>query len=111
MEEQDMSSIEKVTPEQVSGGPPADPRAALPQARQRTRSSGQVLEALALPVAWVVLIVVFGVLRPDTFLTSGNASSILASQAVLVVVTLGLIIPLTGGDYDLSVASVVSLSA
>jgi ribose transport system permease protein len=72
--------------------------------------NGKTLEASALPFAWVVVIVVFGVLRPDTFLTSANFSSILASQAVLVVVTLGLVVVLTGGDYDLSIASVVGLS-
>jgi ribose transport system permease protein len=35
----------------------------------------------------------------------------LGSQAVLLILTLGLIIPLRAGDYDLSVASVFSLSA
>lgn len=79
--------------------------------RPRPRLSGQTLEALALPIAWVAVVIVFGILKPDTFLTSANLSSILASQAVLVVVTLALIIPLTAGDYDLSVASVVGLSA
>jgi ribose transport system permease protein len=54
---------------------------------------------------------VFGILKPNTFLTQANFSSILASQAVLVVVTLGLVLVLTGGDYDLSVASVVGLSS
>jgi ribose transport system permease protein len=73
--------------------------------------NGKVLEACALPIAWVVVIVVFGILKPNTFLTQANLSSILASQAVLVVVTLGLVIVLTGGDYDLSVASVVGLSS
>ena len=68
------------------------------------------LEALALPIAWIVVIALFGYLRPDTFLTSANFSSILASQAVLVVVTLGLVVVLTCGDYDLSIASVVGLS-
>jgi ribose transport system permease protein len=80
-------------------------------ARRRPRPSGQTLEALALPIAWVAVVIVFGILKPETFLTSANLSSILASQAVLVVVTLALIIPLTAGDYDLSVASVVGLSA
>jgi ribose transport system permease protein len=79
--------------------------------RPRPRLSGQTLEALALPIAWVAVCIVFGILRPNTFLTSANLSSILASQAVLVVVTLALIIPLTAGDYDLSVASIVGLSA
>ena len=69
------------------------------------------MEALALPIAWVVVIVIFGVLRPGTFLSSANFASILASQAVLVVVSLALVIVLTAGDYDLSVASVVGLSA
>jgi ribose transport system permease protein len=79
--------------------------------RSRGRFSSETLEALALPLAWLLVIVIFSSLRPQTFLTTANASSILASQAVLVVVTLGLVIPLTAGDYDLSVASVVSLSA
>jgi ribose transport system permease protein len=73
--------------------------------------TSELLEAIALPLAWVALIIVFGFLRPETFLSGANLSSILASQAVLVVVALGLIIPLTAGDYDLSVASVVLLSA
>jgi ribose transport system permease protein len=72
--------------------------------------NGKTLEASALPIAWVVVIALFGFLRPDTFLTTENFSSILASQAVLVVVTLGLVVVLTGGDYDLSIASVVGLS-
>lgn len=75
------------------------------------RLSGQTLEAIALPLAWVGVIIIFGFLRPETFLSSANLSSILASQAILVVVALGLIIPLTAGDYDLSIASVVLLSA
>ena len=81
------------------------------ETRRRRGLSSQTLEAIALPVAWVVLIVIFGLLTPKTFLSSANLSSILASQAILVVVALGLIIPLTAGDYDLSIASVVLLSA
>jgi ribose transport system permease protein len=80
-------------------------------AARRAWLSSQTLEAIALPFAWVVLIIVFGFLKPETFLSSANLSSILASQAILVVVALGLIIPLTAGDYDLSISSVVLLSA
>ena len=50
-------------------------------------------------------------LRPDTFLSWANFSTIFGSQAVLVVVTLGLIIPLTAGDYDLSIAGMLTLSS
>ena len=68
-------------------------------------------ERFGLLIAWAAVIIVFGLLRPDTFLSWANLSTILGSQAVLVVVTLGLIIPLTAGDYDLSIASVLTLSA
>jgi ribose transport system permease protein len=68
-------------------------------------------ERFGLVIAWTAVIVVFGAIRPDTFLSWANFSTILGSQAVLVVVTLGLIIPLTAGDYDLSIASVLTLSA
>ena len=57
------------------------------------------------------MIAVFSALRPDTFATSANFSTILGSQAVLVVLALGLIIVLTAGDYDLSIAGVLALSA
>jgi len=72
---------------------------------------GGRLEAVALPLTWVVVAAVFSFLRPDTFFTWANVSSILASQAVLLLVALALIIPLTANDFDLSVAAVVGLSA
>ena len=50
-------------------------------------------------------IALFGYLRPDSFLTWSNFATILGSQSVIVVTALGLIIPLTAGDYDLSIAS------
>ena len=68
-------------------------------------------ERLALPIAWGLVIVLFGVLEPDTFLTTTNFQTIFGSQAVLVVLTLALLIPLTAGDYDLSIAYVLSLAA
>jgi ribose transport system permease protein len=66
---------------------------------------------LALPVAWGLIVALFGALEPHTFLSTANFQTIFGSQAVLVVLTLALVVPLTAGDYDLSVASVVTLSA
>jgi ribose transport system permease protein len=60
-------------------------------------------------VVWGVVIVVFGLLKPDTFLTSSNFSTIFGSQAVLVILALALLIPLTVGEYDLSVAGSMGL--
>lgn len=68
-------------------------------------------ERYGLLVAWLAVIIVFGILRPTTFLSWMNFSTIFGSQAVLVVLTLGLIIPLTAGDYDLSIAGNLTLSA
>jgi len=68
-------------------------------------------EQYGLIVVWAALIVAFGALKPDTFLTWSNVSSLLGSQAVLVVVTLGLIIPLTANDFDVSIANVMTLSS
>jgi ribose transport system permease protein len=68
-------------------------------------------ERYALLVAWGVTCVVFGILRPDTFLTTSNFTTIFGSQAILVVLTLALLVPLTAGDYDLSVAASMGLSA
>ncbi len=68
-------------------------------------------ERYGLLIAWLAVIVLFGAARPDTFLSWANFSTIFGSQAVLVVVTLGLIIPLTAGDYDLSIASMLTLSS
>src|ERR1700734_3108671 len=49
--------------------------------------------------------------RRLTFLTWSNLSTVLGSQAVLLVVTLGLIIPLTANDFDLSIAFVMTMSS
>ena len=71
-------------------------------------SLGSLLERYGLVIVWVAVIAIFGFLRPDTFLTWSNFSSIFGSEAVLVIVTLGLIIPLTAGDFDLSIAQTLT---
>ena len=49
-------------------------------------------QRLALPAVWLLVIALFGVLEPDTFLTSANFQTIFGSQAVLAVLTLGLLL-------------------
>jgi len=100
-----VSSTATVSPATVSAAESAARVAAL-RARRTRR-----LEAGALPLAWAVVAIVFSILQPAAFLTWSNVASMFASQTVLVVVTLALIIPLTTGDFDLSVGSVVGISA
>mgnify|MGYP004528456459 CR=1 FL=1 len=65
-------------------------------------------ERFGLVVVWVAVIAIFGALRPESFLTWSNFSTIFGSEAVLVIVTLGLVIPLVAGDFDLSIAQVLT---
>ncbi|MBZ9799862.1 ABC transporter permease [Mesorhizobium sp. ES1-4] len=69
------------------------------------------LERFGLLLVWMAIIALFAFLLPDIFLTWPNFSSMFGSQAVLVILTLGLIIPLTAGDMDVSVAQVLVLSS
>jgi ribose transport system permease protein len=79
--------------------------------RGRARGLAKYGEPLALPAVWVVGIIIFGSLLPDVFLTTSNFSAMFSSQTSLLVVTLALIVPLTAGEYDLSVGSVAGLSS
>jgi ribose transport system permease protein len=63
------------------------------------------LESYALIVAWILTIIAFSVLRPDTFPTTSNFETIFGSQSVLVVLTLALILPLIVGQFDLSIGA------
>ena len=80
--------------------------------RQRRRMRiGSNLERFGLVIAWASIIILFGILLPNTFLTWPNISTMLGSQAVLVVVALGLTISLTVGEFDLSIANVLVLAS
>lgn len=62
-------------------------------------------------LVWGGMAGVFTVLRPETFATTTNMKTILGTQVVLVVSTLGLLITLIIGSYDLSIsANVVFVS-
>lgn len=58
---------------------------------------------------WVLLIVVFGALKPDIFLTLSNFQTMFDSQAVLLLLSLALLVSMISGDFDLSVAGIFSM--
>jgi ribose transport system permease protein len=98
----------------AAGAPPsgdAPGSAGHPSLGRQRRSVSGWLEICALPLAWLLVIVVFSILKPDTFLTVANFSNIFGSYSVPFILTLSLVLPLTCGDYDLSVASVAAMSA
>lgn len=86
--------------------PAAGPAAAEP-VKLKTRREP---ERFALIGVWAIVIVIFS-LTTDRFMTEGNISSMLGSQTVLLILALALLVPLRVGDYDLSVAATLGVSA
>lgn len=61
--------------------------------------------------AWVLLVVLFGIWVPETFLTSATIRTVGATSAVTALAAMGLIIPLAAGLFDLSVAANIGVAA
>lgn len=68
-------------------------------------------ERWALVLVWVLVVGAFSVIEPSTYFTTSNFQTIFGSQAVLLMLSLGLLLPLTTGDFDLSIASNMALSS
>lgn len=69
-----------------------------------------LLRRYGLVVAWALLIIVFSALRPGTFPTTGNFEGIFGSQAVLLILAIGLIVPFSAGEFDLSISGVLGIT-
>jgi ribose transport system permease protein len=52
---------------------------------------------------WAVLIIIFSILTPETFLTTTTWRSLLDQEAITAMLAIGLVVPLACGVYDLSV--------
>lgn len=88
--------------------PPSQPDAAQAQrlsarARLMPRSASHVVATYGLLVVFVLVVVVFGLLRPESFLSATNLDSILVSQSVTALLALAEMIPLATRQFDLSV--------
>lgn len=82
-----------------------------PKSPRRYLRGNGLFERYALVAALVVVFAFFSILKPEVYPTASNIQNILGSQAVLLILALGLIVPLTAGEFDLSSVSVMSLSA
>jgi ribose transport system permease protein len=87
----------------VTTGAPATPRTSF--------HLGRFIERIALLFVWALLIALFGAIMPDAFLNWGNFSILFASYSPAALLALAIIIPLTAGDYDLSVGATLTLSS
>lgn len=86
------------------------PAAEAGTARARRGLLGQV-SRYALVIIWAVLALALAGLTPDKFLQPITFNTIFGTQSVLVVLTLALLLPLSVGDFDLSVANTMGMSA
>lgn len=81
-----------------SGGPtPAQPK----------KKKSWRLDRYGVLFAWVAVIIFFSILMPTTFATFSTASLIFGTQTVVLIATLGLMVSLAVGEFDLSVGSAV----
>lgn len=61
-------------------------------------------------IALVFLIVLFGALRPEVFLTVGNLRNILEQVAILSIIAAAQTVVMVAGDFDLSVGATATLA-
>jgi ribose transport system permease protein len=95
----------------ASGAPAGTPAgAAAFRGRLRVVSPTAIGHRYGLVIAWLIVIAVFSSLRSSTFFTTANFEIIFGSQVVLLVLTLGLLVSLLAGEFDLSVTGVMSVS-
>jgi len=93
--------------EQVAVSTPTEPaRGATVSGVLRT-----IAAKYALIAVWAVMALYFYLQVPDTFGTSGTFSSIFGSQQVLVVLAMSALVTLVVGEFDLSVAAMMGVTA
>ncbi len=68
------------------------------------------LEPFAALALLIIIFVVFSAWLPDTFPTWSNVRTLLLTQDTLVLVTIGLLLPLAAGEFDLSIGFVFSFA-
>lgn len=77
---------------------------------RRARYEGLLFRYMVVLVL-LLLILVFSILLPNTFATFANVRTITATQAVLIILTLGLTFPLATGEFDLSFGAVLGFAS
>lgn len=111
-----LSSDESMTGRLVSDS--AEPPEQVPAPRRVTLRSRYepawlhtITSKYALVLVWIAMTIVYLILMPNRFGSFGTISSIFGSQQVLVFLAMSAMITLIVGEFDLSIASVMALSA
>ncbi len=96
----------------------ADPQSAPPgssRAQERsTRSKiARALSFRTISAVYVLigLIILYAIWVPDSFLSSVTLKSLLAEQAIVAIISIGVVLPLAAGVFDLSIGGAVGIGA
>jgi ribose transport system permease protein len=95
---------------EVRGREPVAERMAPATRRSHAQRARMFVERYAVVILLVALTIGFSVGEPATFATAANFKTIANTQAVLVMIALGVTVALAAGEFDLSVGSVVGFS-
>lgn len=86
---------------------PTGHEADTPPPEKRHRAVGVLLGDYAVVVFLLLLVLSFSIALPDLFPTARNAEAVLTDQAVPGMLALAVILPLSVGEFDLSVGAVL----
>ena len=84
--------------------------AATRQAAPRASALSRAISVWGLLVLLVALVIVFSVLRPDTFPTYFNMRSIIDNKAISALVALAVFLPMTANHFDLSAGFLLGIA-
>lgn len=90
---------------QVEGPRPSARDSALTALRKRLTSRYGIV------MVWIAMAVVFAIATPRTFLTFGTFQTVFGSQTTLVFLAMASVATFAVGEFDLSIASLMGLSA
>lgn len=72
-------------------------------------SLSNILQKYAIIIVWLILAIAFSIWMPGVFNSLRNIRTLLGAQAVLVIASLAVLIPIIAGDYDMSVAATLTV--
>lgn len=89
---------------------PGAPQAGSSAAAAWRRWGGRLVSDASLVLIGIGLVILFGILTPDTFLTTDTLRTVLADQAITSIMALALILPVAAGQFDLSIGGGMGFS-
>lgn len=78
---------------------------------KKTASLSFRLEKYGIIIVWLAVLVFFSLMLPETFPTLATFRLVFGTQTVILIATLGLMLSLAVGEFDLSLGAVVGFSA